>query len=38
MTTIMSTLVALLIFTGVVGSAQALDARNFYEQVDRYHY
>jgi hypothetical protein len=38
MRTITSALVALVLLTGVVASAQALDARNFYEQVDRYHY
>jgi ABC-type arginine/histidine transport system permease subunit len=38
MQTITSALVALVLLTGIVGSAQALDARDFYEQVDRYHY
>ena len=38
MQTITSALVALVLLTGMVGSAQALDARDFYEQVDRYHY
>ena len=37
MQTITSALVALVLFTGIAGSAQALDARSFYEQVDRNH-
>ncbi len=37
MQTIASTLVALVLLSGIAGSAQALDARSFYEQVDRNH-
>jgi hypothetical protein len=37
MKTITSALVALVLLTGIAGSAQALDARSFYEQVDRNH-
>jgi hypothetical protein len=37
MKTITSAVVALLVIAGVVGTAQALDARSFYEQVDRNH-
>ena len=38
MQTITSVLVALVLLTGIAGSAQALDAKDFYEQVDRYHH
>jgi len=38
MKTILSALVALSVIAGVVGSASALDAKTFYEQVDRSHY
>jgi hypothetical protein len=38
MKTILSALVALCVIAGVAGSASALDAKNFYEQVDRDHY
>jgi hypothetical protein len=39
MKTITSALVALVLLTGITGSAaQALDARSFYEQVDRNHH
>ena len=37
MRTITSALVALLVIAGVAGTAQALDAKTFYEQVDRNH-
>jgi len=37
MKTITSALVALLVIAGVAGTAQALDAKTFYEQVDRNH-
>jgi hypothetical protein len=37
MTTILSALVALSLIAGVAGSANALDAKAFYEQVDRDH-
>jgi hypothetical protein len=37
MKTITSALVALLVMAGGLGTAQALDARTFYEQVDRNH-
>lgn len=37
MKTITSALVALVLLTGITASAQALDARSFYEQVDRNH-
>jgi len=37
MQTITSALVALVLLTGIASSAQALDARSFYEQVDRNH-
>jgi len=37
MKTITSALVALLLVAGVAGSAQAFDAKDFYEQVDRNH-
>jgi hypothetical protein len=35
MNTTMSVLVALLVIAGVAGSANAFDAKTFYEQVDR---
>lgn len=35
---ITSALVALLLIAGVAGTASALDAKSFYEQVDRDHY
>ena len=38
MKTILSALVALLVIAGVAGSAIAMDAKTFYEQVDRNHY
>jgi hypothetical protein len=38
MKTIVSTLVALLVVAAAVGPANALDARSFYDQVDRTHY
>ena len=38
MKTILSALVALSVIAGVAGSANALDAKTFYEQVDRNHY
>ena len=38
MKTILSALVALSVIAGLAGSASALDARNFYEQIDRSHY
>ena len=38
MKTILSALVALSVIAGVAGSASALDAKTFYEQVDRNHY
>jgi len=38
MQTILSALVALSLIAGVAGSASALDAKTFYEQVDRNHY
>jgi hypothetical protein len=38
MKTIVSTLVALLVVAAAVGPANALDARSFYEQVDRTHF
>lgn len=37
MQTITSALVALLLVAGVAGAAQALDAKTFYEEVDRNH-
>ena len=37
MKTITSALVALSVIAGVAGAAQALDAKAFYEQVDRSH-
>ena len=36
--TILSALVALLAIAGASGTASALDAKSFYEQVDRTHY
>jgi hypothetical protein len=38
MQTILSALVALSLIAGVAGTASALDAKTFYEQVDRTHY
>ena len=38
MKTILSALVALSVIAAVSGSASALDAKSFYEQVDRNHY
>jgi len=38
MKTILSSLVALSVIAGITGSAKALDAKTFYEQVDRSHY
>jgi len=38
MQTILSALVALAVIAGIAGSANALDAKTFYEQVDRSHY
>ena len=38
MQTILSALVALSLIAGVVGTASAMDAKTFYEQVDRNHY
>ena len=38
MQTILSALVALSLIAGVASSASALDAKTFYEQVDRNHY
>jgi hypothetical protein len=38
MKTITSALVALLLVAGVASTANALDAKSFYEQVDRDHY
>jgi hypothetical protein len=37
MKTITSALVALLLIAGVAGTAQAFDAKTFYEQADRNH-
>ena len=37
MQTISSALVALLLIAGVAGTAQAFDAKAFYEQADRNH-
>jgi hypothetical protein len=37
MKTITSALAALLVIAAVAGSAQAFDAKTFYEQVDRNH-
>ena len=38
MKTILSALVALSLIAGVAGSASAMDAKEFYEQVDRNHF
>jgi hypothetical protein len=38
MQTILSALVALSLMAGVAGTASALDAKAFYEQVDRTHH
>ena len=38
MKTILSASVALSVIAGVTGSASALDAKTFYEQVDSNHY
>jgi hypothetical protein len=38
MQAILSALIGLSVLAGVAGSANALDARSFYEQVDRNHY
>ena len=38
MKTILSALVALSVIAGIAGSANALDAKTFYEQFDRTHY
>ena len=38
MKTILSALVALSLIAGVAGSASAMDAKSFYEQLDRTHY
>ena len=38
MKTILSALVAFSVIAGIAGSAKALDAKTFYEQVDRNHY
>jgi hypothetical protein len=38
MKTITSALVVLLLVAGVASTAKALDAKSFYEQVDRDHY
>jgi hypothetical protein len=38
MKTILSALVALSVIAGVAGTANALDAKSYYEQVDRDHY
>ena len=37
MKTILSALIALAVITGVAGSASALDAKTFFEQIDRDH-
>ena len=37
MKTITSALLALLVIAGVAAAAQALDAKTFYEQIDRNH-
>jgi hypothetical protein len=37
MKTILSTLVALSVIAGVAGTASALDAKTFFEQIDRDH-
>ena len=38
MKTILSALVALSVIAGVANTATALDAKTFYEQIDRNHY
>jgi len=38
MKTILSALVALSVIAGASGTASALDAKSFYEQIDRNHY
>jgi hypothetical protein len=38
MKTILSALVALSVIAGVVGTASAMDAKEFYERVDRNHF
>ena len=38
MKTILSALIALSVIASVAGSASALDAKTFYEQVDRNHF
>jgi hypothetical protein len=38
MKTIVSTLVALMLIAGAIAPANALDARSFYEQIDRTHH
>jgi hypothetical protein len=38
MKAILSALLALSVIAGVAGSASALDAKTFYEQVDRNHF
>jgi hypothetical protein len=38
MKTILSAMIALSVLAGVAASANALDAKSFYEQVDRSHY
>jgi hypothetical protein len=38
MKAILSALLALSVIAGVAGSARALDAKTFYEQVDRNHF
>jgi hypothetical protein len=37
MKTILSALIALSVLAGVAGSASALDAKTFFEQIDREH-
>jgi hypothetical protein len=38
MKTILSALIALSVIAGVAGGAVAMDAKEFYEQIDRNHY
>ena len=38
MKTILSALVAVSVIAGIAGTANALDAKTFYERVDRTHY
>jgi hypothetical protein len=38
MKTILSALVALSVIAGIAGTASAMDAKTFYEKVDRDHY